>query len=162
MAEKTFQAGVNILPYSITPVALNRIVGSTSLLLGLQVYAEEGVAQNINLLEFSFVDDDEDITYPMTIVGAPTSLEGILSSPAGTTITLEWDIKEDVDTDYFNRVILIKAGLSDGENTSKESTRYFAVSKLVIDNTVKKSEIPSYALGNTSSMAAGLPRKKEN
>jgi len=126
------------------------------------VYAEEGIPQNISTLNFALVDLDEEEDIPMTIAGGSSVLEGVSGSPAGTLLVLEWDINEDLEEDYFNRIIRITSGLSDGTNTSKESVKYFAVNKEVVDKYIKRSEVPQYALGNVSSLASRLPRRKND
>jgi hypothetical protein len=143
MAEISLAAVASVYPYKAIPVGLVGSLTKPQATVTLKVYANDSQV-TLNKLQYSF----DGVTFENMSLIAPPDLSDIHGTVDGVTLTLVWDIYSDVENDYFNIPVYIKAQITDGVDPSIENTVSFTMEKTVNDLSRKDPEIPVGTIGN--------------
>ncbi len=143
MAEKVLAAVVSVYPYKAIPVGLVGSLTKPQAVVTLRVYSNDSLV-SLNKLQYSF----DGVTFENMSLIAPPDLSNIIGTIEGTQLSLVWDIYSDVEINYFNIPVYVKAQITDGVDPSIENTVSFVMEKTVNDLSRKDPEIPVGTIGN--------------
>jgi len=143
MADISLAAVASVYPYKAIPIGLVGSLTKPQATITLKVYADDSRV-TLNKLQYSF----DGVTFKDMSLIDPPDLSNILGTAEGVALSLVWDIYSDVDTDYFNIPVYVKAQITDGVDPSIENVVAFTMEKTVNDLSRKDPEIPVGTIGD--------------